>query len=40
MNIQSVSQKWPATAGMGFMEHSAMEALKTQSNLEGFNPSL
>lgn len=31
MNIQDITQKWPATAGHEYKEHKIMEAFKKQS---------
>jgi hypothetical protein len=32
INLQEVSQVWPATAGVGFEAHEALAALHTQSS--------
>lgn len=38
MNIQTVTQKWPATAGIGNEDNSALDALLAQAGYEGYNP--
>ena len=34
LNLQTIKQKWPATAGRGFAQHSIIESLQTQARSE------
>jgi len=36
--LQAQQQEWPATAGVSFMEHSALAALDKQSCWKGYDP--
>jgi len=34
LNLQTVKQKWPATAGRGFEQHTILSSLSTQARTE------
>jgi len=38
MNIQTVTQKWPATAGIGHSDNTSLNAFWAQSAYDGYDP--